>query len=184
MLRCLGKHLRFGLRAQGGTAAVEFALIAPVLIVIYWGLADLSLGLMASRRTSHLAASMGDLVAQSESLTQANVDDIFEIGSSILDPFPAGTELHMRISSVTRNATTGVIAADWTPAPSKNWQGTLPFDTKGLTTDQLPAGQTLIVTEVIYDFTPPIGKFLPINTTFKSTTYHHPRSGSQIPLKP
>jgi Flp pilus assembly protein TadG len=184
MLRRLHQSFHIGLRARNGTAAVEFALIAPILIVIYWGLADLSLGIMANRKTAHLAATMGDLVAQSESLTQANVNDIFEIGTSILEPFPAGTNLQMRISSVTRNKTTGVIAADWTPAPNKNWKGTTTVDTKGLTTDQLPAGETLIITEVIYDYTPPIGKFLPLQSTFKSTTYHHPRSGAVIPLKP
>lgn len=183
MLRRLHKTVRYGLRARSGTAAVEFALIAPILIVIYWGLADLSLGMMASRKTAHLAATMGDLVAQSESLTRANVDDIFEIGASIMDPFPTGTNLQMRISCVTRDKTTGIIAPDWTPAPSKNWQGAATVDTKGLTTDQLPAGESLIITEVVYDFTPPIGQFLPLKTTFKRTAYHHPRSGSTIPLK-
>lgn len=184
MLRRLNQSIIAGLRAREGAAAVEFALIAPVLIVIYWGLADLSLGIMANRKTAHLAATMGDLVAQSESLTQANVNDIFEIGTSMLEPFPAGTQLQMRISSVTRNKTTGVISGDWTPVPSKNWKGATPVDTSGLTTDQLPAGETLIITEVIYDYKPPIGKFVPVQSTFKSTTYHHPRSGAVIPLKP
>lgn len=181
MRRRLRKHFQFGLKARDGTAAVEFALIAPILIVIYWGLADLSLGMMASRRTAHLAASMGDLVAQSESVTQANLSDIFEIGASILEPFPAGTSLQIRISSVTRNKTTGVIAKDWDRR--SNWKGVGDVVTTGLTTDQLPAGESLIITEVIYEFKPPIGKFLPINTTFKDKAYHHPRSGAFIPLK-
>ncbi|BBF80998.1 TadE/TadG family type IV pilus assembly protein [Asticcacaulis excentricus] len=181
MLRRLRQSFHIGLRARNGTAAVEFALIAPVLIVIYWGLADLSLGMMASRKTAHLAATMGDLVAQSESVTTANLNDIFEIGASILEPFPAGTKLQIRISSVTRNKTTGVIAKDWDQR--SNWKGSGDVSTSNLTTAQLPADESLIITEVVYDFTPPIGKFLPINTTFQNKTYHHPRSGAKILLK-
>lgn len=181
MLRRLNNFInpaRF-LKASGGGAAVEFALIAPVLIIIYWGLTDLSLGMMASRKTAHLAATMGDLVAQSESLTEANMTDIFEIGSSIMEPFPTGTKLKMRIGSVTRNKTTNVIAQDW--ARNKNWNDTV--DMTGITTDQLPAGESLIVTEVTYDFKPPAGEFLPTTVTFKNKFYHHPRSGSLVTIK-
>lgn len=167
------------LKARDGGAAVEFALIAPVLIVIYWGLTDLSLGMMASRKTAHLAATIGDLVAQSESVTAANMTDIFEIGTSILEPFPAGTKLKIRVGCVTRNKTTNVIAQDW--AKNKNWNDTV--DISGITADQLPAGESLIVTEVTYDFKPPAGEFLPTTVTFKNKFYHHPRSGSKVDLK-
>ncbi|UDF03756.1 TadE/TadG family type IV pilus assembly protein [Asticcacaulis sp. AND118] len=168
------------LKARDGGAAVEFALIAPVLIIIYWGLTDLSLGMMASRKTAHLAATMGDLVAQSESLSEANVLDIFQIGSSILEPFPTGTKLKMRFSCVTRNKTNNVIAADW--SRTSNWDGTA-LDLSGITVDQLPAGESLIVTEVKYDFKPPAGEFLPTTVTFKNKFYHHPRSGGVVAIK-
>ena len=82
-------RLRGFLADKRGVSAVEFALIAPILIMIYLALAELTLGMMASRRTSHLAATIGDLAAQSENLTDANITDLWSIGTSMMQPFSA-----------------------------------------------------------------------------------------------
>ena len=63
MLRRLNCLARFR-SDRRGVAAVEFALVAPVLIAAYLGMAELTLGLMTARQTSHLAATVGDLAAQ------------------------------------------------------------------------------------------------------------------------
>ena len=47
-----------------GIAAIEFALIAPVMIMFYFGLAEVSLLVSADRKTSQAASLVGDLAAQ------------------------------------------------------------------------------------------------------------------------
>ena len=103
MLRRLNLLMRLKAFADDrrGVSALEFAFVAPILIMLYLGLAELTLGMMASRRTAHLAATIGDLAAQSENLTNANITDLWAIATSMMQPFDTGTNLKMRLTSVT-----------------------------------------------------------------------------------
>ena len=184
MLRRLNAIIRFHWRFRKddrGVAAVEFALIAPILILAYLGMAELTLGLMAARRTEHLASTVGDLASQSDNLTALNISDLFTIGSSMLPPFPTGTSLKMRLSEVMMNSSNKAIV-QWNS--TSNWTGTA--DVNGstvipqITTTQLSQGQYLIMTEVEYDYVSPIGNFRPGTTKMTYTFYHHPRNGNQV----
>ena len=60
-------------RDRRGVSAIEFGFIAPVILTIYMGLAELSEGLTAQRRVSHVSSALGDLVAQSDVVTVASL---------------------------------------------------------------------------------------------------------------
>lgn len=161
-----------------GVSAVEFALIAPILIMIYLALAELTLGMMASRRTSHLAATIGDLAAQSENLTDTNVTDLWAIGTSMMQPFDTGINLKMRLSSVTMGADSKARVI-W--SKGQNMVGYTPGTVIGtISTSQIASGESLVMTEVEYDYDSPIGNFLPGTSKFTDTFYHHPRNGQAV----
>ena len=86
-----------------GVAALEFALLVPILCLLYVGMAEVTQGAMAERRTAHTASTIGDLVAQSSSVTQAGVTQVFSIGAAIVYPYPTDS-LKMRITSVVADA--------------------------------------------------------------------------------
>jgi len=166
------------LRDRRGVSAIEFALIAPVLICAYLGMAELTLGMIASRQTSHLAATMGDLASQSDNLTAANLTDLWAIGASMLQPNDTSTRLHIRLTQVTMNASNQAVV-DW--SKNYNWTSYAPGAIiSSVTTAQISQGQYLIMTEVQYDYVSPIGNFLPGTTTLKDTFYHHPRNGTKV----
>ena len=52
------------MRDRRGVSAIEFALIAPLLILIYVGVAEIGNALTVFRRTSTVAATAADLTAQ------------------------------------------------------------------------------------------------------------------------
>jgi Flp pilus assembly protein TadG len=166
-----------------GVSAIEFALIAPILIMAYLGLAEVTLGMMASRRTAHLAASLGDLAAQSDSLTSANITDLFTIGNSMMAPFRSdSTVLNIRLTSVTMNASNQAVV-QWSVAQGTTlpaYSKTKPDIISAITTNQIASGQSLIMTEVDYRYTSPLGNFLPGQSAFKDTFYHHPRNGAAV----
>ena len=180
ILSCLANMVR--LRGfwgdRKGVSAVEFALVAPVLICAYLGLAELTLGMMASRRTSHLAATIGDLAAQSESLSSANISDLWAIGTSMLQPFSAGASLKMRLTSV-QMTSTGVALVQWSQAQNFTPYTKLTPIT-GITTAQIATNECLMMTEVEYDYNSPIGNLFPGQTKFTNTFYHHPRNGNCV----
>lgn len=153
-----------------GISAVEFALLAPVLIAFYLGLSEFCQGYMAQKRMGHVASAVADLVAQEESVTKTNLDDIFDIGGLIMKPFST-TALKQRVSSVTR--TGNKITVDWSrgdglTARVKGAEVTIPADL-------LSDGQSLIISEATYDYDSPADYLMPGLTKFSHTYYLRPR---------
>lgn len=165
-----GLFRRFG-RDERGVSAVEFALLAPVLIAFYFGMAEFCQGFMAQKRMGHVSAMVADLVAQEELVSTANLDDIFDIGSLIMSPF-ATSALQQRVSSVTR--TSGVARVDWSrgdgmAARAVNSTITLPADL-------IANGESVIVSEATYDYDSPVDYFMPGITRFSHIYYLRPRT--------
>jgi Flp pilus assembly protein TadG len=182
MLRRLNRlfSLKAFLQDKRGVSAIEFAMVAPLLIMAYLGLAELTLGMMASRRTSHLAATIGDLAAQSETLSNANITDLWAIGTSMLQPFSTGSKLKMRLTCVTMNSSNQAKVV-WSKDNGKGLAAySKDYNLTSVTTAQIAANESLVVTEVEYDYDSPIGNFLPGETKFKDTFYHHPRNGAAV----
>ena len=165
-----GLFSRLG-RDERGVSAVEFAMLAPVLIGFYFGMAEFCQGYMAQKRMGHVTSMVADLVAQEESVATANLDDIFDLGGLIMKPFNA-SGLKQRVSSVTRTA--GVARVDWSrgdgmAARAVNSTITLPAN---LIVD----GQSVVVSEATYDYDSPVDYFMPGITRFSQTYYLRPRT--------
>ena len=110
--------LRRLIRDRRGVSAVEFALIAPLMILMYFGAAELTQAYMAQKRVIHVASVIADLTSQETTLNQGMVDDIFAAGRHILQPFPVAP-LSQRLTSIERvNDTTSVLPLPGGLAPS------------------------------------------------------------------
>jgi len=170
-------HLSRFFSDQRGLAAVEFALIAPIMILTYCGLAELSIAMMAERRAAHSASVVADLVAQSGTISTTDLTDIYTVGNAIMAPFPSST-LKMRITSVT---------ADVNATPKVSWsQGhgltafTKTNTVVGFPPNLLTAGDSVIQADVQYTFTSPLQYIIPAPVTFKDTYYLKPRQGGAV----
>jgi Flp pilus assembly protein TadG len=165
-----GLFFRLG-RDERGVSAVEFAMLAPVLIAFYFGLAELGQGYMAQKRMGHVASMVADLVAQEETVATANLDDIFDIGGLIMKPFPTPA-LQQRVSSVTRTA--GVAKVDWSRGDGMTARAV--NSTITLPTDLIADGESVIVSEATYDYDSPVDYFMPTITRFSHIYYLRPRT--------
>jgi Flp pilus assembly protein TadG len=87
----VGALLRRWKADAAGIAAVEFALIVPMMGVMFIGTVELSQAIMVDRRVTQIAASTADLVARvqqpPDTLYQADVADIMRAGSFIMAPY-------------------------------------------------------------------------------------------------
>lgn len=167
-------------RDRRGVSAVEFALIAPLLIVMYCGMAELTQAMMAQRRLSNITSAIGDLVAQGTQTGPLKTADMFKIGDTIMAPFPT-TTLKMCLASVASDST-GKDTVAWAQ-PSVSGMADCPAKGAVLTTVPtavLPANQTVILARATYTYTSAIKLVLPRNLTFTRTYYLRPRRADAV----
>lgn len=163
-------------RDDRGVSAVEFALIAPVMITFYFGMVETTQALLADRRAGHVASAIGDLVAQSKSVSSADITDIFSIGNTIMSPYST-TTLQMRVSSVTVNSS-GVAKVDWSSGRGMSALATA--STVTLPSGVASNGQSIIMSEVSYAYDSPIDYFMPNGLTFTRKFYLRPRKSDSV----
>ena len=156
---------------ERGVSAIEFAMLAPVLIAFYMGMTEFCQGFMAQKRMGHVSAMVADLVAQEETITPASVDDIFDIGGLIMKPFST-TTLYQRVSSVTR--VSGQARVDWSRAEGMSQRAV--GSTMTLPTDLIADGESVIVAEATYDYDSAADYLMPGLTRFSHTYYLRPRT--------
>jgi Flp pilus assembly protein TadG len=159
-----------------GVAAVEFALIFPLMITFYFGAMETSHMLTANRRVTSVAYTAADITAQAISVSDADVTDIFSASAAILRPFST-TPLSIRISSVVANSS-GVNKVAWSDGyqiagRAVNSTMTLPA---GLTSP----GTSVIVAEVTYQYSSPISQTITEDISFTDTAYLKPRRAGQV----
>ena len=73
------------IRALG---ALEFALMVPVMLILWTGTVELAEFHLASRKVTVAAQSAADLISQEVSVTEAQLEDIVQAVTAIMGPFP------------------------------------------------------------------------------------------------
>jgi Flp pilus assembly protein TadG len=159
-----------------GVAAVEFAMIAPLLLLLYFGVVELTQGAMTEQRAAHTASTIADLVAQDQSLTSAQVTDIFSVGATLMYPYPT-TTLKMRVSSLTADASGNVTVAwsqaDGMTALAKGASVSVPANV-------ISANGSAIMGESQYTYTSVFGQIMPQPVVFKEVYYLQPRLSPNV----
>lgn len=168
--------MRIFWRDRRGVAAVEFALLAPMLIGLYLGAVELTLALQAQRRLSHMAYAMADMAAQNRTVTTAQLNEVMEAGSVMAYPLPTGV-LGQRISSISASAS-GAITVDW--VQTRNYAGA---QAPKVPTGFLRAGESAIVTDVTYDYASTFALVLPAGVRFERHAYLRPRLSDKVELR-
>ncbi|MCR5877720.1 TadE/TadG family type IV pilus assembly protein [Phenylobacterium sp. J367] len=162
---------------ERGLAALEFAIIAPFMVMLYMGLAELTLAMMAERRASHAASVVGDLVTQSSQMNTATITDIFNVGDAVLRPFPTAT-LKMRVTSVKADAA-AVPKVVWSRGDGMTALGAA-TTASAVPANLLLAGDSVVMTEVSYTWTSPLQEVVPLPRTFSQTYFFKPRKSPEV----
>ena len=183
---------------RAGSAVIEFALIAPILVSLLLGVFDLGPSLMIRFKATSATQTVADLASQSATMQTADVANFFGAGSDVLAPF-SGSPLVMRISNIATNgigrtfiywscgqgvmppynaATTVLTTTPTGTALPSNLLQTLPgvsgtYILNGINTSYL-------LVESLYTYSAPAGFIFPSPQVLKAVAFSFPRVSTYI----
>lgn len=196
------------LRDGGGVAAVEFALVLPLMLLIYIGIIDVTRYVIASRKLNLLSRTVSDLVSQQPStagaIGVAGLSNIFAASNAVMAPYPTAS-VTLTVSAVDIKARSNNTCCDALVRWSFTQSGTLRACTTPLTQvpDGTPPAPTnfpaslvaanqaqgygyttgaasyVIVTDASYTYTPTFAQALAwFSGPMRKTTFMVPRASS------
>lgn len=168
--------------------AIEFALILPVLLSMMLASAELARFVILHQKIDRVAVTMADLVARAETVSESDLDDIFASAGQVARPFDLASLGHVIVSSVTNPSGDGPEIA-WQRSGGGTFSATSKLGVEGGVAT-LPgefavnAGETAIISEVYFDFTPFLTELVVSSQTVYRAAFHRPRLGTLDEVEP
>ncbi|WP_055047751.1 TadE/TadG family type IV pilus assembly protein [Devosia sp. A16] len=183
MLRRL-QQFRADVRA---VAAVEFALVLPLLIGLYLGSIEAASLYSTDHKVATVASTMADLVSRERGeITSATLTTYFDAARTIMLPY-AATGLVQTVSLLQIDSN-GVAKVKWSKASGapkgRDADSLYPLD-KTTKINELARGSGgwLVVSEITYPYQPIFGLVLTGTITLKHVQYYLPRFPNEIKFK-
>jgi len=152
-LSSLSRRISAFRRDHKGMSAVEFALLAPLMLIIYMGVVETSEGIAIQRKVTLTARSVADLASQTTSINNADMTNMLSAASAVVAPFSA-SKLKVTVSAVDIDAN-GIAKVVWSDSLNGTKRAT--NSTVTLPPALNVPGAQLIWSEVTYNFMPSIG---------------------------
>ncbi|WEX88625.1 pilus assembly protein [Sinorhizobium garamanticum] len=93
------------IRDRRGVGGVEFAIIAPLLIMLYIGSFEISLGFTVARKVARASSAVADIVSQQTDVNKALLDNMKHVALSIMAPYD-GSGYTLKITGIQVTGTT------------------------------------------------------------------------------
>jgi hypothetical protein len=111
------------LSCRAGNVAVEFALAAPVLIMLMLASAELARFVILHQKMDRVATTISDLVSRAETINESEMTDILTAAGEVAFPYDLANLGVVIVSSVTNPDGNGAIVA-WQRSGGGSYSGT------------------------------------------------------------
>ncbi len=164
---------------RDGIAALEFALIAPMMVFMFFAIVEGADALTASRRVTLAANTLADLVAQEAQINSSELDGLFRGVEMISGASDA--DINFSVVSVIFDPDDERVEVAW----SRDDNGGAPYAADAPYTDLpddtlLDEASSLIVAEVGYDYSSALSKVLVQSIRMERTATRWPRRVTQV----
>lgn len=107
--------------SDAGVAAVEFALVLPIMVTLLLSMSEVTAAVNVDRKLTLLSRSLADLSSRDKETNSSTLDDVFRAASVIMQPFDA-SKMQMTISNmeVTKTGNNFTAKAVWSCARGTN----------------------------------------------------------------
>jgi Flp pilus assembly protein TadG len=173
------RRRRFGRRFtkdNSGLSALEFALILPIMVVLYLGGFEVSEAFMINRKVTHATSVLGDLVAQAETINDSEMNNILDAVEAVMNPYSSGP-MWMIVSGVQIDDE-GIATVVWSDA--RNVSAYSPGTEIDLPEAVKQPNTFLVVAEVNYAYTPTFGHSLTGVIDLQDLFYLRPRLQNDV----
>jgi Flp pilus assembly protein TadG len=165
-----------------GVAAIEFAMIVPIMLVLFFGTVEFSSGVAADRKVSLMARTLSDLTSRSSSVSDSLLTSFFAASNAIMTPYipPIYNATNGTITELWIDPSTGNARVQWSKGSVPRGQGSLVSIPPDLivkdSTGKVVPNQYLIFSEVSYLYQPAVGYVMAkAGITLSDVAYTRPR---------
>jgi Flp pilus assembly protein TadG len=181
---------RFG-HEQRAVAAVEFALILPLLLLLYFGSIEAAALFTVDKRVNSVAATVGDLVSQWDpgdgdlgTGTGSVLADYLAAATAIMSPYSdGGLRIVVSLVQVRADGSTKIL---WSRANAAGTARSAGGSYAELVTasrmNEVSRGGCIIAAEASYAYLPLMAQVYNTALTLQHTNYFLPRFGSDRPI--
>lgn len=180
-------------------AAIEFAIVAPFMLLLYVGGIELANGMAINFKVSATAHAVADMVTQNTSLSTAQMQNILTGATAIMAPYPvtgsgSSSLLSVTVSEISSD-TSGNLTLRWSQSYNGTTFGSGRTSLTGLTVPTSLNGTvgnannpnnqndqvSFILSEVSYAYTPNLGFAITGTVNLKDTDWLFPRCSTNSP---
>ena len=155
-------------RDRRGVSAVEFALLAPIMVGLYLGCVEVSDAVSADRKVSWTAAAVANLTAQVATISTSDMTNILDASTAIISPYSA-SKLKITVSCLNIDANKNV-TVKWSATRNGGVGGTVTVPSA-----LQVANSQLIYSQVSYAYTPTVGYTITGTLKLSDHMYMRPR---------
>jgi Flp pilus assembly protein TadG len=177
------------LKDRSGIAATEFAVIVPVMLVMFFGTVEFSAGVAVDRKVTLVARTLSDLTSQGTTATDVTLGNSFAAANAIFYPYPA-TPTISTITELAVDPTTLKVTVVWSRSATINAAGSVVLTT-GHPCSYVPTipaalvvgGTSLIWSEVSYLYKPAVnygGLIATAGINLSDVAYTRPRQSGSV----
>jgi Flp pilus assembly protein TadG len=171
------RSLRFA-ADQRGVSAVEFALLLPLMLTMYFGTLEVTDAISADRQVTLVASTVANIASQYTQVSSSDVSNILGAAAQVLVPFP--------VANATVTLTS--VQVDLNGNATVDWSATLNGTTRsGNVTSSIPSalvqsskGGFVLWGEATYHYKPMIGYVVTGTLTMGSQIFARPRMSNCV----
>lgn len=170
-------------RGEQGIAAMEFAMVAPMLVLIFLGGYEINRYIQIAQKVDNVAYTVADVVSQQTSITNNQLAVYMEAATQLMQPLTFGSSGVVIVTSVYRASGSANAVVQWRYTGGGTLSRTSTLGNVGATAT-LPSGFTLnqrdnvIIVEVYYVFNPIMSGYVLSQTDIYKRAIFKPRLGA------
>lgn len=167
-------------RNEDGVAAIEFALVAPIMIGFYFGMAEIALGIMTDRNVSHAAAVSADLSTQLPTMSSLEISDVMTATLAVMGVQQSKlSEVTIELNSYQMETDGTINQVGYARLGPQISKGPANYDPTQLNAQMFNAQSGVVVARLNYKYQPATMMFMD-NFTMTETLVMKPRKSISV----